>query len=40
MKIIVLKQNLIEAINIVQRAVMTKATLPILEGYISKQEKR
>jgi DNA polymerase-3 subunit beta len=40
MKIIVLKQNLIEAINIVQRAVMTKATLPILEGiYIEAGEK-
>ncbi|NLU32845.1 MAG: DNA polymerase III subunit beta [Clostridiaceae bacterium] len=40
MKIIVLKQNLMEAINIVQRAVMTKATLPILEGiYIEADEK-
>lgn len=32
MKAIVLKQNLMDAINVVQRAVMTKATLPILEG--------
>jgi len=40
MKIIVLKQNLMEAINVVQKAVMTKATLPILEGiYIEAGEK-
>ena len=26
------KQDLMEAINIVQKAVMTKATIPILEG--------
>lgn len=40
MKFIALKQNLLEAINIVQRAVMTKATLPILEGiYIEAGEK-
>lgn len=32
MKTIVLKQNLMEAINVVQKAVMSKATLPILEG--------
>lgn len=40
MKFIVPKQNLLEAINIVQRAVMTKATLPILEGiYIEADDK-
>lgn len=40
MKIIVLKQNLMDAINIVQKAVMAKATLPILEGiYIEAGEK-
>lgn len=32
MKVIILKQNLLEAINIVQKAIMAKATLPILEG--------
>lgn len=32
MKTIVLKQNLMEAINVVQKAIMSKATLPILEG--------
>lgn len=40
MKIIVLKQNLMDAINVVQKAVMTKATLPILEGiYIEASDK-
>ncbi|MCX7773283.1 MAG: DNA polymerase III subunit beta [Clostridia bacterium] len=32
MKAIILKQNLLDAINVVQKAVMAKATLPILEG--------
>lgn len=32
MKIIVLKQNLLDAIGVVSKAVMPKATLPILEG--------
>lgn len=32
MKILVLKQNLMEAITVVQKAVLAKATLPILEG--------
>lgn len=40
MKFIVLKQNLMEAINVVQKAVMAKATLPILEGiYIEAGDK-
>jgi len=40
MKVIVLKQVLLDAINIVQRAIMAKATLPILEGiYIEADEK-
>ena len=32
MKIMILKQNLMEAITIVQKAVMAKATMPVLEG--------
>jgi DNA polymerase-3 subunit beta len=32
MKIIALRQNLMDAINVVQKAVMAKATLPVLEG--------
>lgn len=32
MKLIVPKQNLLEAINVVQRAIMPKATQPVLEG--------
>lgn len=32
MKLIILKQNLLEAINIVQRAIMPKSTMPLLEG--------
>ncbi len=40
MKVIILKQNLLEAINIVQKAIMAKATLPILEGiFIEADEK-
>lgn len=40
MKIIILKQDLLEAINIVQKAIMAKATLPVLEGiYIEADEK-
>ncbi|NLM73471.1 MAG: DNA polymerase III subunit beta [Clostridiaceae bacterium] len=40
MKVIVLKQTLLDAINIVQKAVMPKATTPILEGiYIEAGEK-
>lgn len=40
MKAIVLKQNLMDAINVVQKAVMAKATLPILEGiFIEADEK-
>lgn len=40
MKVIILKQNLLEAINVVQKAIMAKATLPILEGiYIEAEEK-
>lgn len=40
MKVMILKQNLLEAINIVQKAIMSKATLPILEGiYIDAGEK-
>lgn len=40
MKVIILKQNLLEAINIVQKAILAKATLPILEGiYIEADEK-
>ena len=31
MKIIILKQDLLEAINIVQKAIMAKAALPVLE---------
>ncbi len=39
MKAIVLKQNLIEAINVVQKAVMAKAALPVLEGiYIEAED--
>lgn len=40
MKAIILKQNLQEAINIVQKAILPKATLPILEGvFIEADEK-
>lgn len=40
MKVIILKQNLLEAINIVQKAIMAKATLPVLEGiFIEADEK-
>ena len=40
MKIVALKQDLMDAINVVQKAVMTKATLPVLEGiYIEAGEK-
>lgn len=40
MKVIILKQNLLEAINIVQKAILAKATLPILEGiFIQADEK-
>ncbi|MGI6085395.1 MAG: DNA polymerase III subunit beta [Acetivibrionales bacterium] len=40
MKVIILKQNLLEAINIVQKAIMAKATLPFLEGiFIEADEK-
>lgn len=40
MKVIILKQNLLEAINIVQKAILPKATLPILEGiFIEADEK-
>lgn len=40
MKAIILKQNLMEAINVVQKAVIAKATLPILEGiYLEAGEK-
>jgi DNA polymerase-3 subunit beta len=40
MKVIILKHNLLEAINIVQKAIMAKATLPVLEGiFIEADEK-
>ena len=34
MKIICSKENLLDGINIVQKAVSTKTTLPILEGIL------
>src|SRR5689334_11492085 len=38
MKVICSKENLIEGINIVQKAVSTKTTLPILEGILLEAE--
>lgn len=39
MKVIILKQNLMEAITVVQKAVMAKAAIPVLEGiYLEAEE--
>lgn len=40
MKIICSKENLMEGINIVQKAVSTKTTLPILEGILLEAEEQ
>ncbi|MHB8063862.1 MAG: DNA polymerase III subunit beta, partial [Ruminiclostridium sp.] len=40
MKIICSKENLLNGINIVQKAVSTKTTLPILEGILLNAEDK
>jgi DNA polymerase-3 subunit beta len=40
MKVICLKENLAEGINIVQRAVSTRTTLPILEGILIEADEK